>query len=78
MSEAENYDLKKSTTVIGQLYPVLVAKDGDVLDGVHRSQANRNWKRLTLQHIDTEEKKLIARLVANFHRRQVSKLEKEE
>ncbi len=75
---SERYDLKKSSTSIGQLYPVLVAKDGEILDGVHRKASDRSWRTVTLTHIDTTEKKLIARLVANFHRRQVSRDEKAE
>ena len=72
------YDLKKSEHGIGQLYPILEAKDGEVIDGFHREEANKNWKRIKLEHIDTEEKKLVARLVANFHRRQITREEKEE
>lgn len=76
--ETEDYNLKKSTELIGPLYPILEAKDGDVLDGVHRFKADHDWPRLKLDHIDSEEKKIAARLVANFHRRQVSGLEKED
>jgi len=72
------YDLKKSEKGIGQLYPILEAKDGEVIDGFHREQADKNWKRIRLEHIDTEEKKLVARLVSNFHRRQITREEKEE
>ena len=62
---SEEYDLKKSKETIGQLYPILEAKDGEIIDGFHREEADRNWKRVRLEHIDTEEKKFIARLVAN-------------
>lgn len=78
MAQQEEYDLKKSTDLIGQLYPILIAKDGEVLDGVHRVQANRKWKFMTLEHIDTEEKKVVARFVANFNRRKMTRAEKEE
>jgi hypothetical protein len=64
--------------MIGQLYPILLAKDGEIIDGMHREKANRHWKRLRLNHIDTEEKKLQARLIANFHRRIVPYSEKKE
>ena len=37
-----------------------------------------NWKRIRLEYIDTEEKKILARLIANWHRRQVSREEKEQ
>lgn len=72
------YDLKESEKSIGQLYPILEAKDGEIIDGLHRDEADKAWKRVTLEHIDTEEKKLIARLVANFHRRIVPYQEKKE
>lgn len=75
---SEQYDLRKSEKGIGQLYPILEAKDGEVIDGFHRKEADKNWKRMRLKHIDTQEKKLVARLVANFHRRQVTREEKEE
>lgn len=61
----EQYDLKKSEEGIGQLYPILEAKDGEVIDGFHREEANKHWKRVRLEHIDTEEKKAIARIVGN-------------
>jgi len=75
---SEEYDLGKSEKGIGQLYPILEAKDGEIIDGFHREKADKNWKRIRLEHIDTEEKKLVARLVANFHRRQITREEKEQ
>jgi hypothetical protein len=72
------YDLKGSTKLVGQLYPVLKAKDGEILDGVHRSEADESWRAETLKNIDSQEKKLAARLIANFHRRKVSREEKAE
>ena len=75
---SEKYDLKQSEGAIGQLYPILEAKDGEIIDGFHREEVDKNWKRLRLKHVNSQEKKLIARLVANFHRRQVSREEKEE
>lgn len=70
------YSLKNSTKLIGQLYPVLKAKDGEVLDGFHRSEADGSWRSEILENIDSEEKKLAARLIANFHRRRVPREEK--
>jgi len=71
------YDLKKSRK-IGQLYPVLLDSEGNVIDGFHRLEADSNWRTEKLSEIDTEEKLLLARCVANWHRRQVSREEKEE
>jgi hypothetical protein len=67
------YDLKESESTVGQLYPVLLSKDGKVIDGFHRLEADKNWKKMKINEIDTEEKLLLARLVANFHRRNNSR-----
>jgi hypothetical protein len=75
---SEEYDLKKSENKIGQLYPILKSKDGQIIDGFHRQKADPNWKSLVVPEIDSEEKLLLARLIANFHRRQVTREEKEE
>jgi len=77
MSEHE-YDHKKSEKVVGQLYPVLLDKHGRVIDGFHRLESDPNWRTEKHPEIDTEEKLLIARCVANWHRRQVTREEKEE
>lgn len=71
------YNLKKSEK-IGQLYPVLVDVKGNVIDGFHRLEADPNWRKETVSEIDTKEKLLVARCVANWNRRQVSIQEKEE
>ena len=58
-SEEENsYDLKGSTALIGQLYPILKSKDGKILDGFHRSGVDSSWKVEVLENISSEEKKL--------------------
>lgn len=75
---SEQYDLKKSEAHIGQLYPILEAKDGEIIDGFHREEANKNWKRVRLEHVDTEEKKIVARVAANWHRREILAREKGE
>ena len=75
---SEEYDLKKSQSKVGQLYPILITKDGKIIDGFHRKDADKNWKTLVVPEIDSEEKLLLARLIANFHRRQITREEKEE
>jgi len=57
---------------------VLKAADGEILDGCHRLNSDPSWKSMVLENIDTPEKKIIARLVANFHRRTVLNEEKAE
>ena len=71
------YDLKKSTK-IGQLYPVLVDAKGNIIDGLHRQEADPSWRTEKIPEIDTEEKLLIARCIANWHRRPISREEKEQ
>lgn len=75
---SEDYNLKTSEQGIGQLYPVLVDKNGNVIDGFHRLADNPEWRKEKLEHIDSEEKLLVARAVSNWHRRQVSREEKAE
>ena len=72
----KEYNLRDSTKTVGELYPVLLAKDGSVIDGRHRREGDPFWRTETLEHIDTEDKILLARAVANWHRRQVSREEK--
>lgn len=71
------YNLKKSGK-IGQLYPVLVDAKGNVIDGFHRLEADPKWRTEKITEIDTKEKLLVARCVANWNRRQVSWEEKED
>jgi len=75
---AKEYDLKASEDSVGQLYPVLLSKDEEVIDGYHRLEADKDWRTEILEHIDTEEKLFIARCIANWHRRYVPSAEKEE
>ena len=71
MSENEEYDLRKSAEKVGELYPILVAKTGETIDGFHRENAKASWRREVREDIDTPEKVLKARLIANLHRRTV-------
>jgi len=68
---SEDYDLYKSERKIGQLYPVLIDARGKVIDGLHRLNIDSKWRTETLEHIDTQEKFLKARIIANLHRRTV-------
>jgi len=67
---------RRSVDAVGQLYPVLLSKDGQVIDGFHRLEDNPEWRTQTLEHIDSEEKLLLARAISNWHRRSISKEEK--
>lgn len=71
MSDENEYDLKKSKGLVNELYPVLKDRKGRVIDGFHRLEADPSWRSEVLKEIDTEEKFLCARLIANLHRRVV-------
>ena len=75
MSE-EGYDLKKSKEALYELYPVLKDAYGNVIDGFHRLDADPKWRTETLERIDTPTALHLARIVANTHRRTISKEER--
>ena len=57
---------------------MLLDKHGNVVDGKHRLAADANWPKTRLEHVETEEDRLIARLISNVCRRNVSATEKSE
>lgn len=71
-------ELKTSSERIGQLYPILVSANGEIIDGNHRFKAKIDWKREKLEHIKSEKDVLVARLICNTVRRHVSAKEKTE
>jgi hypothetical protein len=73
-----NSELKSSSTRIGQLYPILVDSNGEIIDGQHRFQADKTWRKVVLENIRTEKDRLVARIVANNVRRRVSQGEKQD
>ncbi len=72
------YDLKNSKEIIGTLYPRLFDKQGREIDGFHREEADSDWPTTKLEQIDTDVKYWTARIVANSHRRTVSKKERKK
>lgn len=72
----KEWDRRKSVESVGQLYPILLAKDGKVIDGLHRLEEDPDWRTETLEHIDTDEKLLLARAASNWHRRIISRHER--
>ncbi|MGB9959395.1 MAG: hypothetical protein ACPLKQ_02600 [Candidatus Bathyarchaeales archaeon] len=61
---------------VGRLYPVLLDKHGNVGDGLHRLEADPNWPKVRLDHVESDEQRLVARLIANVCRRNVPAEEK--
>jgi hypothetical protein len=70
--------LRLSSRRVGRLYPVLLDKHGNVIDGKHRLAADANWPKMRLDDVESEEDRLIARLICNVCRRNVSAEEKSE
>jgi ParB-like chromosome segregation protein Spo0J len=68
--------LKFSSERAGRLYPVLLDKHGNVIDGIHRLTADKKWPKITIENIETEEQRLIARIISNVCRRHVTAKEK--
>jgi len=78
VSQKPIFDLRRSSERVGRLYPVLLDKYGNVIDGQHRLTTDENWPKIKLGHIKTEEERLIARLISNVCRRAVPAREKRE
>ena len=74
----QEYSLKKSKEAIGALVPILKSATGEVIDGVHRKVIDPDWPSITLKYIDTDAKFTMARIVANWARREMSAVEKHE
>jgi len=71
-------DLKASSERVGRLYPVLLDRHGNIIDGQHRLAADENWPKIKLESVETEEQRLLARLISNVCRRHVPAEEKTE
>jgi hypothetical protein len=71
-------DLKHSAALVGKLYPVLVDKHGKIIDGRCRLEADPNWPRVEVKSVDSEKGRLLARIISNVCRRDVSSTEKTE
>jgi len=71
-------DLKASSERVGRLYPVLLDRHGNIIDGQHRLAADENWPKIKLESVETKEQRLLARLISNVCRRHVPAEEKTE
>ena len=47
--------LKASSERVGRLYPILLDKHGNVIDGRHRLEADEKWPKIRLENVETEE-----------------------
>ena len=73
----ERYDLRESKKSVRELYPVLRNAHGNVIDGFHRLRVDPSWRTETLEHIRSPTQLVLARIIANTHRRSVSREERE-
>jgi hypothetical protein len=70
---SEEYDeeivelLKRSRELIGELEPVYITPEGEVIDGKHRLKAYPGWKTQIVQATDVD--KIVQRLHRNIHRK---------
>jgi len=71
-------DLKASSERVGRLYPILLDRYGNVIDGQHRLAVDKNWPKMRLENIETEEQRLLVRLISNVCRRHIPAKEKTE
>jgi hypothetical protein len=76
--DVEISDLRLSAKTVGKLYPVLLDRDGNVIDGKHRLAADESWPKIKLEHVGCERERLLARLISNVCRRTVSSSEKSD
>jgi hypothetical protein len=76
--EVEISDLRLSAKTVGKLYPVLLDRDGNVIDGKHRLAADESWPKIRLEHVGCERERLLVRLISNVCRRTVSSSEKSD
>lgn len=73
----EEYDLSASKNIleeecnVGQLYPVLKDAKDRIIDGFHRTESDPEWEVKKLPQIKTDLQYILAKIHANWHRRQV-------
>jgi len=72
----EKYDLDRSRQSVQELYPVLLDAHGNVIDGKHRLEVHSGWRTERREDIKTRTQLWLARIIANNHRRIVSREER--
>ena len=76
VSEIVEYNLEASLDAVGYLYPTIVDKHDRIIDGEHRLKVDPKWPCFRLSHIESMTEYLMARIIANMHRRQPGAEEK--
>ena len=74
MSEDDDseYSVKASVEEVGYIYPTLVDSCDRIIDGILRLKIDPDWPCFRLSHIDSYPKFLMARIISNVFRRQVT------
>lgn len=72
----EKYDLSRSRQSVQELYPVLLDAHGNVIDGKNRLEVHSGWRTERREDIKTRTQLWLARIIANNHRRIVSREER--
>jgi len=70
--------IQRSETTIGQIYPVILDKYGEIIDGRCRLKADPNWPKIQLQNVQSDEQRILTRLISNLCRQDISPNEKTE
>jgi hypothetical protein len=73
----EDYNIPYSAKRIGELYPIIVDPEGNIIDGLHRHNHDPNWRKEVVPWVRSRKDFLIARIHANLHRRDVPKEERQ-
>lgn len=72
-----DFNIPYSLGRVGELYPVLVDPEGNVVDGLHRLAVKKDWRKEVLPWVRSRKDFLVARIHANLHRRTVPKEERQ-
>jgi hypothetical protein len=70
-TKSEDFNIPYSYKRIGPLYPILVDREGNVIDGKHRLAIDPNWRKEVVPWVQSRKDLLMARIHANLHRRTV-------
>ncbi|MGA2666188.1 MAG: hypothetical protein ABSF83_14710 [Nitrososphaerales archaeon] len=70
MSE-EDFSLRDSLGIVGEIQPIIVDRNGNIVDGFHRKQVNEKWPVYRNEAIETPLQLAYARLASNTSRRRV-------
>jgi len=65
--------LKTSKLKFGAIAPIILDKNGNIVDGFHRFEADPRWSKVTYDEIKTEEDRMLYAIASNWHRKEKSK-----